>query len=56
MVQEKVEALKREFETILMKRNEKVDDYSNQFVQVVTSLLDLGENLDEYGIVSRILK
>ena len=56
VVQAKVEALKREFETILMKRNEKEDDYSNQFVQIATSLRDLGENLDEYGIFSRVLK
>ena len=31
MVQAKVQDLKREFEIISMKRNEKVDDYSNQF-------------------------
>ena len=31
VVQAKVQALKREFETISMKRNEKIDDYSNRF-------------------------
>ena len=31
MVQAKVQAMKREFNMISMKRNEKVDDYSNQF-------------------------
>ena len=56
MVQEKVQALKREFETISMKRNEKVDVYSNHFSRIVTNLRDLGESLDEYGIVSRFLK
>ena len=30
MVEAKVQALKREFEQISMKRNEKVDKYSNQ--------------------------
>ena len=50
-----VQALKREFETISMKRNEKIDDYSNFFAQIVTNLRDLGESLDEYGTVSRLL-
>ena len=31
VLQAKVQALKREFETISMKRNEKIDDYSNRF-------------------------
>ena len=55
VVQAKLQALKREFETISMKRNEKIDDYSNHFARIVTNLRDLGESLDEYGIVSRLL-
>ena len=55
-VQEKVQALKREFETISMETNEKIDDYSNCFAQIVTNLRDLGEILDEYGAVSRLLR
>ena len=31
VVQAKVQALKREFETISMQRNEKINDYSNRF-------------------------
>ena len=54
MVQEKMQAMRREFETISMKRNEKVDEYSNYFVHVVTSMRDLGESHDEYSIVSRL--
>ena len=45
VVQAKVQALKREFETISMKRNEQVDDYSNCFAQIVTNLRDLGRVL-----------
>ena len=56
VVQEKVQALKREFEIIFMKRNEKIDDYSNRFARIVTNLRDLRESLDEYGAVSRLLK
>ena len=56
VVQAKVQALKREFEKISMKRNEKIDDYSNWFSQIVTNLRDLGESLDEYGAVSRLLR
>ena len=56
VVQAKVQALKREFETISMKRNEKIDDYSNLFARIVTNLRDLGESLDEYGAISRLLR
>ena len=56
VVQAKVQALKREFETISMKRNEKIDDYSNRFARIVTNLRDLGESLDEYGAVLRLLR
>ena len=56
VVQAKVQALKREFETISMKRNEKIDDYSNHFAQFVTNLRDLGESLDEFGIFLRLLR
>ena len=56
VVQEKVQALTREFETISMKRNENIDDYSNRFDRIVTNLRDLGECLDEYGVVSRPLR
>ena len=55
VVQAKVKDLKREFEKISMKRNEKIDDYSNRFARIVTNLRDLGESLDEYGAVSRLL-
>ena len=56
VVQAKVQALKREFETISMKRNEKIDDYSNRFSRIVINLKDLGESLDEYSIFSRLLR
>ena len=51
-----MQALKREFETIFMKKNEKVDKYSNCFTHIVTNLIDLGENFEEYGVFSRLLK
>ena len=56
MLQAKLQALKREFKTISMKRNEKIDDYSNRFARIVTNLRDLGESIDEYGAVSRLLR
>ena len=56
VVQAKVQALKREFETISMKRSAEVDDYLNHFSQIVANLRDLGESLDEYGDVSRLLR
>ena len=51
-----MQTLKREFETISMKRNENVDDYSNCFAQIVTNFRDLGESPDENGDVARLLK
>ena len=54
--QSNVQDLKRKFETISIKRNEKVDDYSNYFAQIVINLRDLGESLDEYSVVSRLLR
>ena len=56
MVRENVQALKREFETISMKRNEKVDEQPNYFARVVSSLRNLGESLDEHGAISRLLR
>ena len=56
VVHAKVQALKREFEKISLKRNEKIEDYSNHFAQIVTNLRDLGKILDEYGAVSRLLR
>ena len=56
IVEAKVEALKREFETISMKRNETVDEYLNRFDRIITNLRDLEETLDEYGDVSRLLR
>ena len=56
VVQAKVQALKKEFETISMKRYEKIDDYSKCFARIVVNLRDLGESLNEYGVVSRLLR
>ena len=56
MVEAKLQALKREFERISMKRNEWLDEYSNFFARIVTNLRDLEETLDETGDVSRLLK
>ena len=56
VVRENLQDLKREFETISMKRNEKVDEHSNCFARVVTCLGNLGESLDEHGAISRLLR
>ena len=39
-----------------MKRNEKIYDLSNHFAQIVTNLRDLGESLNEYGVISMLLR
>ena len=56
VVQEKMHDLKREFETISMKRNEKIENYSNHFARIVTHLRDLGKIANEYGVFSRLLR
>ena len=56
VVQAKMQILKMEFETISMKRKEKVDVYSNRFARVITNLRDFGENLHENDVVSRRLR
>ena len=56
MRQWKVQALKTEFETLSMKRNEKVDDYSTPFVHVSFNLRDLGEKLDDCEVVLKLLR
>ena len=56
VVQVKVQALKREFEKISTKRNEKVDEYLNHFACIFTNLKNLGESLDEYDDVWRLLR
>ena len=38
VVQSKVQTLNRDFETLTMKKNEKVADYSTQFVRVISNL------------------
>ena len=50
VVQAKVQAFKREFEKISMKRNEKIDDYSNSFARIVINLRDLGKVLMSMGL------
>ena len=54
MVWSKVQALMREFEILSMKNNEKVEDYSSRFVCNIYNLRDLGENLDDSEVVSRL--
>ena len=55
VVQEKGASFEKGIETISMKRNEKIHDYLNGFAQIVTNFIDLGESLDEYGVVSRLM-
>ena len=40
----------------MTKNVEKVDEYSNPFACVITHLRDMGESLEESGVVSSLLK
>ena len=51
-----MQALKREFKTLTVKNNEKVDAYSTLFVHVIPSLRNLEENFDDSDVVSRLLR
>ena len=57
VVQSKVQALKRDFWTLLLKKNKKkCNDYSLRFLCVIFSLRDLGEKLGDIKVVLRLLR
>ena len=56
VVQSKIQTLRREFENIAMKKDEKVSDFSSRFTKIIYELRDLGEPLEEKEVVAKILR
>ena len=56
LIQSRIQFLRREFENLSMRKDEKVSDYSLRFTKVISELRHLGENLDEKDVVFKLLK
>ena len=55
-VQSKIQSLQREFETLVMKKDEKVSDFSSCFTMIIYELRDLGEQLEEKEAGAKLLR
>ena len=56
VIQSRIQFLRREFENLSMRKDEKVSDYSLRFTKVISELSNLGENPDEKDAVSKLLR
>ena len=56
VIQSRIQFLRREFENLSMRMDEKVSKYSLRFTKVLSKLRDLGENLEEKDVVSKLLR
>ena len=56
VVQSKIQSLRREFENLAMKKDEKVSDFSSRFIKIISKLRDLGERLEEKEVVAKLLR
>ena len=56
VVQSKIQSLRREFENLAMKKDEKVSDFSSRFTKIISKLRDLGERLEEKEAVAKLLR
>ncbi|XP_078437675.1 uncharacterized protein LOC144708301 [Wolffia australiana] len=56
VVESTIQALRRKFEILSMKKGEKVSDYASRFVGIITKLRDLGEVLEDREAVSKLLR
>ena len=55
VIQLKIQSLQREFENLVMKKDEKVNDFSSRFTKIISELRDLGERLEEKEAVAKLL-
>ena len=56
VIQSRIQFLRREFENLSMRKDEKVSDFSLRFTKVISDLRDLGENLEEKDVVAKLLR
>ena len=54
VIQSRIQFLRREFENLSMRKDEKVSDYSLRFTKVISEFRDLGENLEEKDAVAKL--
>ena len=48
--------MRREFENLAMKKDEKVSDFSSHFTKITSKLRDLGERTKEKEAVAKLLQ
>ena len=56
VIQSRIQFLRREFENLSMRKDEKVSEYNLIFTKVLSKHRDLGENLEEKDDVSKLLR
>ena len=56
VVQSKILSLRRKFENLAIKKDEKVNDFSSRFTKIISKLRDLGERLEEKEAVTKLLR
>ena len=52
----KVQALKGEFESLIMNETEKIEDFCMKLSGIVTNIRHLGETMEESNVVRKILR
>ena len=56
VIKSRIQFLRRDFENLSMRKDEKVSYYSLRFTKVISELRDLGENLEEKDVVAKLLR
>ena len=56
LTQSRAQGLRREFENLLMKKTDKVNDFTDKFSRIVFKLRKLGERVDDKEAVKKLLR
>ena len=56
VLQSKIQSLRGEFENLVMKKYEMLSDFSSQFTEIISKLIDLGERLEETKTIANHLR
>ena len=56
LAQSRAHGIRREFENLSIKKNDKVSDFTDRFLGIVLELRQLGERLDDKEVVKKLLR
>ena len=56
MIESRIQALRHEFENLVMKKDEKVSAFPSRFIKIISKLRDLGDKLEVKVAVSKLLQ